>query len=498
MKLCWMVLHNISMTDGTVARLRSLDFTTTTQLYLTSPKEDRQLDALATLAGIINEAECDVINAAQSSVKQLLRRLQKGIKLSLRRYKGWSCRECAFTVRKLAQNDANVHLLVELGALELLVEMGRTGSEAELYESVQGIWALCFDKLVQQKVVAQEYEGGIVRFLCDVKQSASAQVKQACNGALWTLKDTLRTSNIQQYKEIGNKLECSIEKEKESEQEDAKFRKKKSGGKSRGRGHVMVSYQWANQQMLKEIRDRIKQHGYKVWMDIDEMGGSTLQAMAEAVENAEVVLMCMSAKYKHSPNCRAEAEYAFQKGKRIIPLKMEKGYVPDGWLGFICGAKLFYDFSGKYPFEDKMGGLLKEMDKVLQASNDRDPGHTDHTTTPVISTVVPVVHAEPPRRNDTPDGVSMTTVAKVPVSMATIQAVRKWSPDDLNQWRNKNNLASSVPKLKSGEEVALLLTMRVESPDFFYRCVQDMLNVKDISVMARLVWALHDITHTGT
>lgn len=43
---------------------------------------------------------------------------------------------------------------------------------------------------------------------------------------------------------------------------------------------------------------------YKVWIDYEQMGGSTLQAMAEAVENAAVVLLCMSEKYKQSPNCR--------------------------------------------------------------------------------------------------------------------------------------------------------------------------------------------------
>ena len=40
-------------------------------------------------------------------------------------------------------------------------------------------------------------------------------------------------------------------------------------------------------------------------MDIDQMGGSTLQAMADAVENANIVLIAMSQKYKDSPNCRA-------------------------------------------------------------------------------------------------------------------------------------------------------------------------------------------------
>ena len=43
----------------------------------------------------------------------------------------------------------------------------------------------------------------------------------------------------------------------------------------------------------------------KVWMDVDNMAGSTLQAMAEAIENADIVLLCYSQKYKISPNCRA-------------------------------------------------------------------------------------------------------------------------------------------------------------------------------------------------
>ncbi|CAL1530028.1 unnamed protein product, partial [Lymnaea stagnalis] len=101
--------------------------------------------------------------------------------------------------------------------------------------------------------------------------------------------------------------------------------------------------------------------GYKLWVDWEQMGGSTLQAMAEAVENAAVVLVCMSEKYKQSPNCRTEAEYTFQLRKDYIPLMMQKRFRPDGWLGAILGAKLFFDFTGKYPYEKPMQGLLKEL-----------------------------------------------------------------------------------------------------------------------------------------
>lgn len=67
----------------------------------------------------------------------------------------------------------------------------------------------------------------------------------------------------------------------------------------------MISYQWANQPLIKKIRDSLQENGIKCWMDIDDMQGSTLNAMARAVERADIVLICYSKKYYDSPNCRA-------------------------------------------------------------------------------------------------------------------------------------------------------------------------------------------------
>ena len=53
---------------------------------------------------------------------------------------------------------------------------------------------------------------------------------------------------------------------------------------------------------------------------------------------------------------------------------MQKRYRPDGWLGAILGAKLFFDFSGKYPFDKSMQGLLKELRGRGQASSQDSMG----------------------------------------------------------------------------------------------------------------------------
>ena len=67
----------------------------------------------------------------------------------------------------------------------------------------------------------------------------------------------------------------------------------------------MISYQWDHQKIFIDVRDALLKAGHKVWMDIDQMGGSTLEAMANAVEGAKLILMSVSKKYKNSTSCRS-------------------------------------------------------------------------------------------------------------------------------------------------------------------------------------------------
>ena len=105
------------------------------------------------------------------------------------------------------------------------------------------------------------------------------------------------------------------------------------------------------QEQAKELADTLICEGYKVWMDILDgcMGGDTLEAMADAVSKAGVVLVLVTHKYKESANCRREASYANDLKKPIIPIIMEPQYSPDGswgWLGLIIAGKLYYNLAG--------------------------------------------------------------------------------------------------------------------------------------------------------
>jgi hypothetical protein len=58
--------------------------------------------------------------------------------------------------------------------------------------------------------------------------------------------------------------------------------------------HVMLSYNWDHQPVIKRIHAALVQRGYTVWIDVEQMMGSTVDAMSAAVENASVVLVGVS------------------------------------------------------------------------------------------------------------------------------------------------------------------------------------------------------------
>lgn len=90
-----------------------------------------------------------------------------------------------------------------------------------------------------------------------------------------------------------------------------------------------------------------------------------MNAMAEAVENSEFVLLCMSDSYKQSTYCQAEAEYAFGCKRRLVPLIVRPGYRADGWLGFLIGARIYVDF-GAFDFDTACEKLIVEIARQRQ------------------------------------------------------------------------------------------------------------------------------------
>ncbi|XP_070547783.1 uncharacterized protein [Ptychodera flava] len=133
--------------------------------------------------------------------------------------------------------------------------------------------------------------------------------------------------------------------------------------------HVMLSYCWSdNQELIKKIKTALNKRGFQTWMDLDQMSGNINKAMAEGVEGAYAVLMCVGQKYMKSRNCEKEAGYADSKQKPIITVIVERGLVLEGWAGVINGSRLYYDFSDQSNFDSKLNELVKALEPIKRAT----------------------------------------------------------------------------------------------------------------------------------
>ena len=103
-------------------------------------------------------------------------------------------------------------------------------------------------------------------------------------------------------------------------------KKVKEEKKTNHLSQVMISYNSASRDVCMRIKNKLEESGFKVWIDINEIHGGSLESMANAIETSECILMCVTEKYRQSLNCQAEAQYAFKLQKKIIPLILEKGY----------------------------------------------------------------------------------------------------------------------------------------------------------------------------
>ena len=217
---------------------------------------------------------------------------------------------------------------------ESLFELIKNGNDAEKQHALELLIALCFDKNILNEV---KKENELINFIQNLMSSETIEyikLKKACNNFLWTL----------------NKQDKVIS----------------SNGK-----HIMISYNSATRDLCLKIRDFLKSKNFDVWIDTANINGSSCDSMAEAVENAQCVLICVTEKYRQSYACQSEVKYAYQLKKDIIPCIMEKGYhAVTGWLGFIISDKIFVDFT-KYELDDCFNRLLKQI--KLLSSNLNEP-----------------------------------------------------------------------------------------------------------------------------
>ncbi|UJR22646.1 hypothetical protein I4U23_025686 [Adineta vaga] len=177
---------------------------------------------------------------------------------------------------------------------------------------------------------------------------------------------------------------------------------------------IMISYSHKDEVLCKQIYEELVKAGFRVWIDFDQMHGNVMDAMAQAIERSNTIVICMSEQYRRSNYCRAEAHYAFQRQLKIVPVLLQEHYEPDGWLLFLIGQLLYVDFT-KHEFPRAIELLIQELEA------------------PAIQ--LPEVVSVPPTTQDQNyNNVSSSCLSRLP------ENIIDWKQTDVQSWLVGSNL----------------------------------------------------------
>ena len=131
-------------------------------------------------------------------------------------------------------------------------------------------------------------------------------------------------------------------------------------------GHVFISYAQADRKIAEKIRAGIEAAGIRCWIAPRDIlpGQNYPSAILNAVDYCAVFLLIFSKKANTSVHVPNELGKAFDKGKTIIPIRIDNAS-PSGDLDYFLGRKQWFDASS--------GPIEKYIPAIVQVIKGKIP-----------------------------------------------------------------------------------------------------------------------------
>ncbi|CAF3982807.1 unnamed protein product [Rotaria sordida] len=278
--------------------------------------------AYGILAEILSDEQLKEVQITDNISEFFFRILELAWNHPAQRYKRIPIPQLLTGFLTVSKNDAIQQKTANSNKISLLIEMSDTYPI-----TLDILWSLSFNHDIQQQLHSNRL---FMNKLTKLKEECNNEkMRKIVFGILWNLELSYLDRTLTDF---NNKKKFDI----------------------------MISYSHKDEIICKKIYQELIKFGYHVWIDYDQIHGNVMDAMAQAIEQSYIIIICMSEQYRKSNYCRAEAQYAFRCQLKIVPILLQEHYQPDGWLLFLIGQLLYIDFT-KYEFSQAMKLLIEEL-----------------------------------------------------------------------------------------------------------------------------------------
>lgn len=424
------------------AKFRDVEAVEALSPYLACSIPNIKLIVLVTLLNLIKEQQIQTLAAKYDVTDCLIGATKEVFETKDRQVYGLHLFELVDGLTALTKNDYYKRLIISKCPLKQIVRLLYETEATGIIAASKLLWELAFLDENKQLFLRN---ANLLTALKLHKNSSNRDIKDT-TGHVWLV---IRGNDIQHPNEPDE-----------------------------GPRHVMISYSSSDRNTALKIYHTLKNDNYPVWIDVAEIHkySNIAECMAHGVDKANVIVVCFSENYKNSQRCRTEAEYAFTRKKAVIPLKLENGYDPDGWLGTMIGVRFYIEFSNNCRFDGQMARLKDFLRKyVTIAPLDLNTSDSSRTSRPTST---------PWRLAQTPwEMVSRGLSLRTP-----FKRVQEWNKDDIEQWAAQykldGNAYKKVSKL-SNDQIKWVYKMWKRSPAIFYRWAESLFKLGSIEDLVR-------------
>ncbi|CAF4902251.1 unnamed protein product [Rotaria sp. Silwood1] len=362
------------------------------------------------------------------------------------------------TLKGLVQHDQMKDEIIKQNAIPFLLECTNKLTDKSNILIFEILWSLTFR---EEGALALRSNSNFLNKIQTISQDSNNEpLKKAVDGLVWKLvrePENLERIAKRQAEEQNNTnqgvktiTEEIINSAGEKQLVTRTIQSANTSDERIFQYDMMISYCHADKDLIYKIHKFLVDQGFKIWIDLNNMYGPAMNAMADAVENSEFIILCMSDSYKRSTYCQAEAEYAFNCKRRLLPLIVREGYRPDGWLGFMIGSRIYVDF-GRFDFDTACEKLITEIShqrkqplpsKSVQVSQHEKP---TEVISDKLKTSITYDH----------DVVPMD-INRKPASNFIKKYVNDWTDSDVLDFLFTENLTELMPICKAMDGPAII------------------------------------------
>jgi hypothetical protein len=167
------------------------------------------------------------------------------------------------------QHEQVKNEFVKQGGLGVLIPFIRDGdpnkqSPKQLESALKILWSSTFNNPQALNTLQQDakFMSRVNELVANAKQNTNSSLEKAAEGLIWKVEKEEKFKQQQEEKKRKAE-ETGVEEEEEEEQYDC-----------------MISYSWADMDLAHKIFHHLTEKlGYKVWLDQEQMHGSTIEAM---------------------------------------------------------------------------------------------------------------------------------------------------------------------------------------------------------------------------